>query len=165
MISEDTEQQFRHFMQDFPLCGDPQRIAWEQIWRRVITDSDVQHVLERMLFIPHLVPDQSQGERLIQILDHLQVWTTALEFFDDVVVTQAEITSVRIVKDSEGPSYFVSYTYGAGLKAEREFGYDDYHAAACGWDEANLEAYWHVGNRVTCHYRVSDPRQHAICQP
>src|SRR5512139_1966845 len=160
MISEDTEKQFRYYLQTFPLSADPQRAAWEAIWRRVIDNADVRQALQRMLFIPHSVPDQSQGERLVKILDHLQRRPTSLEFFDDIVVAQAEITSVRVVKDGEGPSYFVGYTYGDGFTAEREFGYDDYHAAACGWDEAALKAYWRVGNRVTCHYRASDPRQH-----
>ncbi len=165
MIDSDTEKQFRHYVQVFPLIGDPQRATLERIWRTVIGDADVQRVLQRMLFIPHSVPDQSQGERLIKILDHLHGQPTSLEFFDDIVVTQAEIVSVRVVRDSEGPSYFVGYTYSNGVTAEREFGYDSYHAATCGWDDAALKAYWYVGNRATCHYRASDPRQHAICQP
>jgi len=165
MVKPETEQRFRQLMQEFPLAHQPGRAELEHVWRLVREDADVQQVLRRLLFIPHPVPDKVQGNRLIQILNHLHGQTTKLQFFEDVVVTEAEIVAVRVQWDSEGPSYFVRYQYGEGYQVEREFGYDAYHAAMCGWGEAELNAYWRVGNRVLCHYRASKPEEHSICQP
>lgn len=164
MISIETENRFRRYVHPFILSGEPGRADFERIWRMVIEDSDVQAVIWRMLFVPHPVPDAVQAEYLVNILDYLHDRPTDLQLFDDVVVTQADIVSVCKTRDSEGPNYGVSYRY-AGVTLEREFGYDAMHAGLCGWDEAALDAYWRVGNHVPCHYRASDPQQHAICQP
>jgi hypothetical protein len=165
MVSLEIEQYFRQLMEKFPLAHQPARAELENVWRLVREDADVQSVLCRLLFIPHPVPDKVQGERLIQILNHLHGQPTKLQFFEDVIVTDAEIMAVRVQRDSEGPTYFVRYQYGNGHSLEREFGYDAYHAAMCGWGEPELGAYWRVGNRVPCHYRANQPEQHYICQP
>lgn len=165
MVNPETEQRFRQLMEKFPLAHQPGRAELENVWRLVRKEAEVQNVLRRLLFIPHSVPDKPQGEWLIQILNHLRGQPTKLQFFEDIVVTEAEIMAVRLQRDSEGPSYFVRYQYGAGHSLEREFGYDAYHAAMCGWGEAELSAYWRVGNRVPCHYRASQPEQHYLCQP
>lgn len=165
MVNPETEQRFRQFMQEFPLAQQPNRVELEHVWRLVREDADVQQVLRRLRFIPHPVPDKVQGEWLIQILNHLHGQPVKFKFFEDVVVTEAKILAVHLKHDSEGPSYFVRYQYGEGHQVEREFGYDAYHAARCGWGEAGLNAYWRVGNRVRCHYRASQPEEHSICQP
>lgn len=172
MINQSVEQQFRHYARTggTPVAiGGKHRADWERLWNSVLDDEDVQGVLRQMLFIPNRVPDWLQGKRLIAILDHLHGEATNLSLYDDVVQTLAEIVAVQVKYDSEGPSYYVTYSFVDVSDEPRhfthEYGYDAYHAAVGGWGKQQLDQYWKVGNQIPCHFRSSSPENHYLCEP
>ena len=175
MLTEQVEKQFRNYMDALRrsdrsvMKGGSLRDAFQRIWLTVINDDSVQQALHRMLFIPHDVPDFLQGNHLIRILDYLHGHNSQLSFFDDIVVTTAEIISIRTKRESDGPIFFVTYKFtdssNKTWQFERDYGYDEMHAGFNGWGVKELSEYWKTGNKIPCHYRASQPSSHYLCQP
>ena len=191
MIDTDTEHKFRLYLEIIGereaqnratnrpdpisfLAGGSMRTEYEQIWARVIADPDIQKIIHQMLFIPSQVPDYSQGVTLLAIIDHLQGKFSGVQLYNDLIVTEAEITRVTVLEDDEGPTYIVTYVFTTGHPFPRgngqytftkEFGYDITHAAWNGWGRKQLDTYWNIGHRVRCHYSAGDPLDHYICAP
>lgn len=151
------------------MSGGNLRDDFQRIWLTIINDDSIQQTLHRMLFIPCNTPDIIQGDHLIRILDYLHGRKHQLSFFDDIMITKAEIITVRIERDSEGPTFFVTYAFtdldNKKWQFERDYGYDEMHAAFNGWGAKNLGEYWKTGNKILCHYRASQPDSHYLCEP
>jgi hypothetical protein len=150
-----------------PPKGKNLRAEFATLWTTVIDDDAFRRTVRRLLFIPARIPDAIQGLTLIKILEHLRGEKTDLAIHGDVEVTEALVLDVRVEDDSEGPTYHVKYAFGKGGTFEHEgaWGYDAFHAAMNAWPREALDAHWAVGNRIPCHYRKSDPKQHALQVP
>jgi hypothetical protein len=151
------------------LDGGSRRSEFENTWKLVTEDPDVQAVLARLLFIPSEVPDLEQGYRLRDVVQHVVEGRSMLALFDDVVTTQAEVVRMHKEIDGKGPTYNVTYVYVDERKSEfsvkRSYGYDSMHSSINGWGESMLDRYWAVGQIIPCRYRKSRPGEHAIRQP
>ena len=175
MLDEQIEKQFREYVAALRrssrsvMDGGELRDDFRRTWLTVINDESVQKVLQRMLFVPCHIPDRLQGDHIIRILEHLHGHPSPLQFFDDIVVTEAEVVAVRIKRETEGPIYFVMYRFLDSAKKtwefERDYGYDEMHAGFNGWGVKELNEYWKTGNKIPCHYRASQPGLHYLCAP
>jgi hypothetical protein len=138
MLDEQVEKQFREYVAALRrssrsvMDGGDLRNDFRRIWLTVINDESVQKVLHRMLFVPCNIPDRLQGDHIIRILEYLHGRQSPLQFFDDIVVTEAEIVAVRMERESGGPIYFVTYRFldsaNKRWEFERDYGYDEMHA-------------------------------------
>jgi hypothetical protein len=146
-------------------------LALQTAWARLVGDPAVSSILDKTMLAGSENPSRAVFPGLGYILSYVkkESSTLAVEVYEDVVKTSAEVVSCEI-DESEDIEFVVKYCFivrsgERPVAFELRQGYDLHHCGYAGWSRDRLVAYWAVGKKIPCRYRASDPSSHAILTP